>query len=215
MFTGLIQKTGRIEELQHSDSGGSIRLVSEPWNIPVELGESIAVQGVCLTVAKTDENGLMFDVLAETFQRTSLGSMQVGSHLNLERALRAGDALGGHIVNGHVDGVGRIKSIAARGRDKLVEIAADESIIQDIVYKGSIAVDGISLTVSGLKTKSFHVDIIPHTWEMTSLCEKNIDDMVNLETDILSKYVRRVLEEGHDNPFAVTWEDLREMGWSG
>lgn len=213
MFTGLIENKGRIIAVSPSDEGGTIHIECEPWDRPVKLGDSIAVQGVCLTVARIEGRELLFNVLAETFHRTNLASKQVGQLLNLEPALRAGDPLGGHIVNGHVDGVGHMKAIIPKGQDRLLEITADESLLRDMVYKGSVAVDGISLTIAALGPESFHVHIIPYTWEHTSLQDLDVGDPVNLETDILAKYVRRAMEEG-SFPRTPTWNELREQGWA-
>ncbi len=185
----------------------------EPWNRPVKPGDSIAVQGVCLTVARIEGRKMLFNVLAETFNRSNLASRKPGQLVNLEPALRAGDPLGGHIVNGHVDGVGHMKAVIPKGQDRLLEISAEPSLLRDMVYKGSVAVDGISLTIAALGPESFHVHIIPYTWDHTSLQELGEGDPVNLETDILAKYVRRTLEEG-SFPRAPTWEELREQGWA-
>ncbi len=182
------------------------------WNRPLILGESIAVQGVCLTVAAADERSVAFDVLAETFRRTNLGDKRPGQRVNLERALRAGDPLGGHVVQGHVDGAGSVRSITPEGRDHIVAIDCEPEILEDIVYKGSIACDGISLTVAAVDATGFKVCIIPHTWEITSLREIRPGDRVNLESDILAKYVRRHVERGR-LPGRVSWEEFRRMGF--
>ena len=211
MFTGLVQKKGKIEELDIGERSGRIVLGCEPWDTPLQEGESIAVHGICLTLQKRDDERLSFDVLQETFDCTSLREKKVGHHLNLERALRMGDPMGGHIVQGHVDGVGRVTALTPVGRDWRIEIACDDDLLSNVVYKGSMSCDGISLTVAELKEKSFVVHIIPFTWEHTSIHEWQVGDAVNLEVDILAKYARRSIERGKI-AVEVEWEDLRKSG---
>ncbi len=212
MFTGLIQRTGELAEVSATEESGRLVLRTAPWTPPLAAGESVAVQGVCLTLTRFDETSLQFDILRETLERTSLGRKRAGDRLNLERALRVGDSMGGHIVTGHVDGVGRVKSLARAGRDWVVEIGGDPALIEGIVPKGSIACDGISLTVVDLRSDTFTVHVIPHTWQNTSFSDLRPGADVNLETDVLGKYVRRFLgsQTGRGE---VTWEKLREFGF--
>ncbi len=158
------------------------------------LGESVAVQGACLTVTGFDNNGFTCDVLDETLARTNLGKLPIGADLNLERAMKLGDRIGGHLVTGHVDAVGTIAKIRPAGRDRIVTINCDAAVAAGIVQKGSIAIDGISLTVSAVSDDGFEVNIIPFTWEHTSLRTRSEGDDVNLETDLLGKYVQRYLQ---------------------
>ena len=196
MFTGLVQRLGTLSRLARSGGGASLFIrVENPWPDPLVLGESIAVQGVCLTVAKLLSDGFAADVLDETLSCTAFGSLPPDARVNLERALAAGDRLGGHIVQGHVDAVGHVLSIRPRGRDIVFRVGTDAPVLRHIVHKGSIAIDGTSLTVSDLSDEGgwFEVNLIPTTLRETSLSERKPGDAVNLETDVLGKYVERLL----------------------
>lgn len=212
MFSGIVEKLGKIEALDLKDKWGHIEVrIEEDWDPPVEESESIATQGVCLTVAKREGMVLHYDVLRETFERTNLGEKQVGSYLNLERSLKYGQTMGGHIVIGHVDGTGRVAAIDAVGRDWKVEITAPPELMDGMVFKGSVSIDGISLTIAELKETSFVVHIIPFTWEHTTFGTMNVGDAVNLEVDLLGKFVRRLVERGQF-PQQIDWDDLRREG---
>ena len=213
MFTGIVQQVGQLATFRPRGSGASLVIRYAPWREPVQNGESIAVQGACLTVTAADERDLSFDVLEETLARTTLGEMAVGSQLNLERALRAADPLGGHIVTGHVDGVGAVMHIRQAGPDRILRIGCHGDIIRGIVQKGAIACDGVSLTVAGLEHGSFDVHIIPHTWTHTTLRRLRSGCRVNLETDVLGKYVLRSLGRVQP-PSALTAERLRQAGFA-
>jgi riboflavin synthase len=193
MFTGIIQRMGEIEQIERSGGHGRLRIRAGDWAPPISLGESIAVEGVCLTVTEERKGALAFDVLKETFDRTNLGEKKVGARVNLERALRVGDALGGHFVTGHVDGVGRVRKITPVGRDWILEVACDPALTAQMVGKGSIAVSGVSLTLVDLMRDGFTVHLIPHTWAHTSLSDLAPGHAVNLETDMIGKYVQRLL----------------------
>ena len=196
MFTGLIERTGQLAQLDSHQEGACLRIsVGEGWgqDDPIALGESIAVNGVCLTVTARDESSFSADVLRETLACTSLGTQQVGATLNLERAMRADARFGGHIVSGHVDGTGSVAAIEPLGRDYLVRIACDSSMIDGMVHKGSIALDGISLTLSEVTENEFCVHIIPVTWSKTNIHSLRLEDKVNIEIDMLGKYVMKAL----------------------
>ena len=215
MFTGLIQQKGTVVAVDRQGESGRLRVRTEAWPDALRPGESIAVDGVCLTlVDATADMTLTFDVLEETFRRTILGTYQAGRVINLERALRAGDRLGGHLVNGHVDGVGTVVEVEPEGRDTRWTIRCDESLLAGIVYKGCIACNGISLTIAGIGDDSFSVCIIPETLRATSLGSSGPGDTLNLEIDIVGKYVQGALAEGH-LPGPATWDDLRRYGWRG
>lgn len=192
MFSGIIQKLGTIRsvERQH-DGSGRLVMTCEPWPEPVQPGESIANNGVCLTVTSSSGPELSFDVLDETFNKTNLGDLRPGDVINLERALRVGDVIGGHFVTGHVDGVGVTSAWEPHGRDFIWRIACDRSITDGMVPKGSIACDGISLTIVDLADGVFSMHIIPHTVEATNLRQVRVGANVNLECDMLGKYVRK------------------------
>jgi riboflavin synthase len=166
----------------------------------VARGDSIAVNGCCLTVAalkrKSSGSQLTFDLLAETWERTNLSSVAAGSAVNLERSLAADGRFGGHFVTGHIDGTGRIVKWQPQGADHLLEIKSPAAVLRYVVFKGSIAIDGISLTVAKVLKDRFRVWIIPHTWEVTALRERKVGDRVNLEADLLGKYVERFVRRG-------------------
>jgi riboflavin synthase len=186
MFTGLVREVGTVLSM---DEG---RLVIET-TLAAELGDSIAVNGACLTVVAHANDTLAFDAVPETLLRTSLGDLHTGSRVNLEPALRAGDALGGHYVQGHVDGVGSVRDVVPEGDGKRMTFAAPPEILRYVVEKGSIAVEGTSLTVATVDDDGFAVALIPHTLEHTTLGGLQREDRVNLEVDVLAKYVEKLL----------------------
>lgn len=200
MFTGLVQKKGVFDGLSGDASASVIKIRCSPWlDDPLVKGESVAVQGACLTVVSSAEDGFTADVLAETLRCTGLGSLHRGDAVNLERALRPIDRLGGHIVTGHVDGTGVISSIVRTGRDYVLRIVCKKEEAPYIARKGSIAVDGVSLTISAVPSPElFEVSIIPTTWEETSLGMRAVGDPVNLEVDVIARYVERLAREGTD-----------------
>lgn len=192
MFTGLVEALGEVGSLKAK--GEQARLVlSIPFAGELALGDSVAVNGCCLTVAETSGESVAFDVLAQTLRVTSLGKLSEGSVVNLERALRVGDRLGGHFVQGHVDAVGEIVSLEEDGQDHVVEVSLPEEIHRLCVGKGSLAIDGISLTIADLKEASAVFWITPHTFSHTNLREAKAGDPVNLEGDMLAKHVARLL----------------------
>jgi riboflavin synthase len=182
MFTGIVSERARVA----SFDGG--RLVVET-GIPAGIGDSVSVNGVCLTVTDTTDGRLSFDVMAETMRR----SKPFGSEVNLEGALRAGEPLGGHYVQGHVDGTGAVRALESEGEGKLVWFDAPENVLRYVVEKGSITVDGVSLTIAGVDESGFAVALVQHTLEVTTLDDLNPGDPVNLEADVLAKYVERLL----------------------
>ena len=186
MFTGLVEKVGTLKRLSRG-AGLVLEIGFEPWARPLERGESVAVNGVCLTVVDFDERRFTADVLKETEERTGLGALVPGAKVNLERALRAGDPLGGHIVQGHVDCRGKIVAKEPRGRDFRLKIRCSRVLAAQSVVKGSIAVDGVSLTITGLGEDWVSVDLIPTTARDTTLGSKRIGDEVNLEGDVMGK----------------------------
>ncbi|MBU1693089.1 MAG: riboflavin synthase [Verrucomicrobia bacterium] len=212
MFTGLIQKVGRVVSVNAGAEEGRIVIRADSWDTPLTMGESVSVSGACLTLASASGDRMTFDALQETFERTNLGRKKAGDRVNLERALRAGDALGGHIVTGHVDGLGTVRTRRRAGRDWVLEIAFDRALQGGFVPKGSVACDGVSLTIADLADQVFSVHVIPHTWEQTTLSDLAAGDSVNIETDILGKYVRRLLPGGAEGPM-VTLDSLRRAGF--
>lgn len=190
MFTGLIQKIGTVKRVSRG-AGLVLEIGFEPWARPLEQGESVAVNGVCLTVVNADATRFTADVLRETESRTGLSDLLPGAKVNLERALRAGDAMGGHIVQGHVDARGRIKAKIPKGRDYQLQVGCGRVLAAQSVLKGSIAIDGVSLTISAIGDDWLGVDLIPTTLADTTLGLRKVGDMVNLEGDILGKYVAK------------------------
>jgi riboflavin synthase len=189
MFTGIVREIGTVAAFD-----GSRLVVAAPETSEgAALGDSVAVAGVCLTVVEAEEGRLAFDVVPETLSRTVLGSLEEGSTVNLEPSLRVGDQLGGHVVQGHVDGVGRVRSVTPEGEGRRVWIDAPEPVVRYCLEKGSIAVDGVSLTVAGLDDDGFEVALIPHTLGVTTLRRLEPGDGVNLEADVLGKVVERLL----------------------
>jgi len=213
MFTGLIQQVGRLEKVSIQGETGQL-IVNATRTEPLDIGESIAINGTCLTLVEQTGRQLTFDVLRETLEKTVLGGKPIGARLHLERAMRIGDSIGGHLVSGHVDGTGSIHQIERTGRDHILVISAPE-LIPEIIPKGSIAVDGISLTVVDVDSKAgtFTVHIIPHTWNETALPDLSAGMDVNLETDMIGKYVRARLEATSDSKPSLTWDKLRDAGF--
>ena len=192
MFTGIIEDIGTVRSVNKSGDAFALTISSKIMD-DVKLGDSIAVNGVCLTARTIKGDEFTADVMAETLRKSSLGQLKPGSKVNLERALSPTGRFGGHIVSGHIDGTGTVKSIKPEGNAMWVEIAAPASILRLIIMKGSIAIDGISLTVADLGDASFKVSVIPHTASETTLLDKKPGDTVNLENDVIGKYVERLL----------------------
>ena len=190
MFTGLIQKIGTVRRVSRG-SGLVLEIGFEPWTKPLEEGESVAVNGVCLTVVRCDATRFTADVLRETESRSGLGELIPGAKVNLERALRAGDALGGHLVQGHVDCRGTVTAKMPKGRDFQLRVRCGRVLAAQSVLKGSVAIDGVSLTISALGDDWLGVDLIPTTAAETTLGAKKVGDQVNLEGDIVGKYVAK------------------------
>ncbi len=212
MFTGLIQQVGKLKRREATAGGVRLVIAAGAWTPPLAEGESVAVSGVCLTAARVKGAEFACDVLRETLARSTLGAKLPGAALNLERALRMGDPLGGHLVSGHVDGVGTLAARRAAGRDWILRIACAGELLQGMVIKGSLAVDGVSLTLAGVDAHGCTVHIIPFTWSHTALCGLRPGDAVNLETDIIGKHVRRRLEAPGDAP-PLTLDRLRQAGF--
>ncbi len=191
MFTGLVQELGTVDDVARSSDGVRLR-VSAPLAESLRQGDSIAVNGVCLTAAQVSNHSFSAQVMNETLNRSSLGSVLPGSRVNLELPLRAGDPLGGHIVQGHVDGLGRVAGLEEDGFSRRMRIEADPDVLRYVVVKGSITVDGVSLTVVEVDDRSFTVSLIPETLHRTNLGAAQAGAPVNLEVDVLAKYVEKL-----------------------
>lgn len=212
MFTGLIQQMGRVADVRRRGEGLCLSVAHDPWPTPLAVGESICVQGACLTVAQIEGVTFSCDVLRETLDRTHLGVLKPGAALNLERALRAGDLLGGHFVTGHVDGVGEVARLWSAGDDHVVAVSCGKEISSGIVMKGSVAVDGVSLTITAIQPSGFEFHLIPHTWTHTTLGSRSVGDQVNIETDVLGKYARQA-SKSDSSQSGLTLEHLRAAGF--
>ena len=193
IFTGIVEETGKIESVANGNKSAIITIIANKVLKGTKIGDSIAVNGVCLTVTSISGNKFTADVMAETIRRSSLDTLKHGSKVNLERAMAADGRFGGHIVSGHIDGTGVIRSLEREDNAVWVEIETPDKLLKYIVEKGSIAIDGISLTVAKLTDDSFSVSVIPHTGEETTLLAKKPGDIVNLENDIVGKYVERLM----------------------
>ncbi len=215
MFTGLIRAVGTIETHRPAAGAGLVLAVRCPdLGGDLALGDSVAVDGACLTVTGLDGDRFDADVSAETLDRTTLRQRRPGDHVNLEPALRLGDRLGGHLMTGHIDGVGRITGRRTGGNAVVLTVTAPDELMPLIVEKGSIALDGVSLTVNKVRADRFSLTIIPHTLDHTTLTGRREGDAVNLETDILGKYVARLLARAPESPReGITLETLAENGF--
>lgn len=196
MFTGLVEATGKILSIEEKGEQASLT-VAIPFASELTLGDSVAINGCCLTVAQQSENEATFDVLTQTLEVTSLGTFEVGTIVNLERALLATARLGGHFVQGHVDATGQLLDISTHGQDHRLEVSLPEEIHQLCIGKGSIAIDGISLTIAELTGNSAVFWITPHTYQHTHLHSLTGGEIINLEADVLAKYVQKLTSRGH------------------
>jgi riboflavin synthase len=197
MFTGLVETMGQVSEARHAPPGLRLVIAAPSIAVRVQIGASVSVAGCCLTVVERDEGHLQFDLGAETLQRTTLGRRRAGELVNLERSLCLGDPLGGHLVTGHIDGIGRLERRDDQGEWSKCWFAAPSELMRQMASKASIAVDGVSLTLVDVVGQSFSVALIPHTLAVTTLGQLRVGDTVNLETDILAKYVERQVGPRH------------------
>ena len=215
MFTGIVEECGTVLDVLKNGVSGSVQIQASTVLEGTKTGDSIAVNGVCLTVTKLTKSSFTADVMAETFRRTNLGNLGKNSRVNLERAMAADGRFGGHIVSGHIDGTGIISRIKEEGNAVWIYISAPQSILNLIVEKGSVAVDGISLTVAAVSDKEFAVSVIPHTRENTALSGKKTGAVVNLENDIIEKYVQKLTGTAQINESSETQSerDKKLLDW--
>lgn len=211
MFTGIIEELGVINRIEKSRDPRLFTIKSKKITVDLKKGDSVSVNGACLTVIDVKKDAFSVEVIEETLKRTTLDDLRPGDKVNLEGALKAGAKISGHFMTGHVDGTGTIFSKKEESGAVLIEVAAEKDLLDGIVQKGSIAVDGISLTIAEIKPSSFTVYIIPHTAKMTTLGFKKAGDKVNLEVDMLGKFVQKFLQR--DKPSDITEEFLREKGF--
>jgi len=214
MFTGIIEEIGRIQQIERGARSSRLTISGDVIFSDLKLGDSVAVNGICLTASGISGKQFTADVMPETLERTALGALSPGSSVNLERAMAANGRFGGHIVSGHIDGVGRITQIQSDDNAVRVRIGAETAILRYVIQKGSIAIDGISLTIADLDAGGFTVSIIPHTAAETTLLSKRSGDLVNLENDLVGKYVERlILPQSTDSQSKITYEFLAEHGF--
>ena len=216
MFTGIIEEMGVVLALKRSGSSGALQIRAKKVLEGTQIGDSIAVNGVCLTVTSLSHDGFTADMMAETYRRSALGQQKVGDLVNLERAMAAGERFGGHIMSGHIDGTGVIEKLRREENAVWVTIRTKPAVLRLIVEKGSVGIDGISLTVASVSETGFQVSVIPHTGEETTLLKKKTGDLVNLENDIVGKYVEKLLGLGNtkkeEGASGLTMDFLKEYG---
>ncbi len=199
MFTGIIEAVGTVNEIKSSEKGLSIQVSIPPSFDDVKVGDSISVNGVCLTAKTISPERFSADVSQETVSKTTLGGTKPGNTVNLERALRLSDRLGGHIVSGHIDGTAKLNDKRSEGESIRLRFSLDKELLRYVITKGSIAIDGISLTVNEVIDSGFSVNIIPHTAQNTTILGKKVGDDVNIEVDVIGKYVERLLDKGKES----------------
>ena len=210
MFTGIVEEIGLVKSIKRGAKSFTLCIAADKVLQGTRIGDSIAANGVCLTVTNIGSGCYYADVMPETMRCTNFAGLGVGSRLNLERALAVGDRLGGHIVSGHIDGTGRVANLERDDNAIWVTIAASSEIMKYIVMKGSIAIDGVSLTVAYVDSGTFKVSVIPHTQEQTTLTSKKVGDIVNLENDVLARYVEKLMKRESGG---LSLEFLKENGF--
>ncbi|MDD6217223.1 MAG: riboflavin synthase [Roseburia sp.] len=215
MFTGIVEEIGTVEAVRKGASSAAMRIGAKEILSDIKVGDSIAVNGICMTVTSFDGKGFWVDVMPETLSRSSIGKAARGSAVNLERAMLCGGRFGGHIVSGHIDGTGTILEVQADDNAVWYTIAAEKGVMRYIVEKGSVAIDGISLTVAKVQEERFSVSVIPHTREKTILSRKKAGDIVNLENDVIGKYVEKLLQtpDTEKKPSNISKEFLLKNGF--
>jgi len=210
MFTGIIEEIGEIQNISSGGESKKLEIKAKKILVGLQIGESININGACQTVIQVKPDSFVVESVKETLKRSNLGLLKKGDRVNLERALKLSDRLGGHLLTGHVDCTTEVKSVSSDGNSSVLEFSLPKDYSALVVEKGSIAIDGISLTIAELKTSSFTVAIIPFTLKMTNLQDKRVKDMVNLEFDFFGKYVKRILEEKENGKSKITEEWLRQ-----
>ena len=213
MFTGIVEEIGHVRQITRQGEFQRMQISAQRVLEDVKMGDSINVDGVCQTVVHFDAQSFSVETVSETLSRTTLGQFQSGRPVNLERALCPGDRLGGHIVQGHVDGVGHVGSVQERQDEWRIQITVPSTLQRYIAEKGSIAIDGTSLTVADLSDGGFTISVIPHTFEYTILSQRRVGDAVNLEVDVLARYIERLLAGGAGSNAGLSFESLRNMGY--
>lgn len=215
MFTGIIEEIGFIKQIQRKPQGGTLAIAASHVLVDSKIGDSIAIDGACLTMTQVDEAGFKADISAETLRRTTLGERKLGDAVNLERPLQLGDRLNGHLVLGHVDDVGTISGWQDEGDSSLMRVSVSSEVMRYVVYKGSVCVDGISLTIASLFDDGFEIALIPHTKAVTTLGSKQIGNRVNIEVDLLGRYIERLLTNQSPKSDSIDLAFLAKHGYLG
>ncbi len=215
MFTGLIEELGNIQNIAVVSGGGKqITISSDKILSDLEIDHSVAVSGVCLTAVKILENGFVADAVGETLEKSTMNNIRVGQKVNLERAMRMGDRLGGHFVQGHVNGIGKVKQLNRRGENWYLAVQIPDELERYVIKEGSIAIDGVSLTIADLNGSDVGVSVIPHTFKNTLINEYRINQDVNIETDFLAKYIEKFVHSYSQNGKSkISIEKMQEMGF--
>jgi riboflavin synthase len=214
MFTGIIEDIGTIEKVSPISGGISLTIRSKKIIEDIAVNDSVCIDGVCLTVTKFDENSFLVDAVGATLEKTTFNKVKADTLVNLERSVKLSDRLGGHLVQGHVNGIGIITEIKKLGENYLVKIVIPEELERYLIKEGSIAINGISLTIAELNKSEISISVIPHTWQNTNLKNKKVNEKVNVEIDILAKYVEKLLAKNNNNPDKnITEGWLKELGY--
>ncbi|MGM8216501.1 riboflavin synthase [Bacillaceae bacterium W0354] len=213
MFTGIIEEVGVVDDIKQGTESLQLKIKAKTILSDVQLGDSISVNGVCLTVTQFTENDFNMDIMPETFHHTALRHLKKGSRVNLERAMSANGRFGGHFVSGHVDGIGKIIKRETRDNAEYFYIKVSNDLSKYMMLKGSVSVDGTSLTIFGVENDVFTISLIPHTQDATILTTKNVGDEVNIECDMLLKYVYQLMNGKENNTKGITLDTLRESGF--
>ena len=214
MFTGIIEDIGTIEKVSPISGGISLTIRSKKIMEDIAVNDSVCIDGVCLTVTKFDKNSFLVDAVGATLEKTTFNKVKADTLVNLERSVKLSDRLGGHLVQGHVNGIGIITEIKKLGENYLVKIIIPEELERYLIKEGSIAINGISLTIAELNKSEISISVIPHTWQNTNLKDKKVNEKVNVEIDILAKYVEKLLAKNNNNPDKnITEGWLKELGY--
>ncbi len=213
MFTGLIEEIGTVTNIQHQTGGKKLFIQCKFILDDLEIDDSVAVNGVCLTAVRIEHNGFWIDAVGETLTKSTIGELRTGSKVNLERALKLSDRLGGHIVQGHVNGTGELVKITNRGESYLYEFSVPDNLIKYIIEEGSIAINGVSLTVAQLNQNIIGISVIPHTWQNTTFKFLQTGNKVNIEVDLIAKYLERLTTFNKKNGSGLSIERLKEEGF--
>ena len=214
MFTGIIEEIGKISNINPIAGGMRIKISSSKILDDISVDDSICVNGVCLTAIKIEDDGFWVDAVGATLEKTTFSKMQLSSSVNLERSLKLNDRLGGHFVQGHVNGTGTVLGINKLGENYFLKINVDENLEKYLIEEGSITIDGVSLTIAELDSTKVGISIIPHTWQNTAIQFKKVGDKVNVETDMLAKYIEKLIRKnGTDDNINITENWLKELGY--